>query len=713
MTRSARGALLAAAVAVATILAALWFLRAEDARGAVDLVGAAGARPATASALEAAIDPRHEPAAPAAARVEATASDAAMPSATGPTLVLARVTAAETGLPIAHVFVTAWRENGTVLATPQEIETDESGLAEIEVEPRVPLVVSAQGDGRNTANANVSIPPLEPGERREVALAVLTREDLVVHGVVLRRDTREPIANVSVESVPTKRRGTSLRATTGNDGRFQIAVRSFATASLRYEHAEFGTALSPARAGHEDASRALEILLEPCASIRVTVIAVDGSDTTNWAAVATTPPWSIEQPNGSWVSRPIEVQWLGFVQGGAAVVAHLPAHAPLDIELRSGSRPVWHAREPIVLVPGEVREIACRTGEASIFGIVREADGSPAAGVEMRVGASTADSVSYVGANSRAGTALTTTDANGAYRFEGLEPGAWRVGPAPAKREDVDPRRDPAPVAQQVVLEPGGAGVRHDVTLVRGLVVAGSVVSADGKPAAGARVSATNNQGFTYAEAFADEGGSFTVGPLCAGTWRVHAIANGASPSEPIEVAAGAEDVVLRLSGEARFAVRVRDEAGNPLVAAMVSMGASNGQGLYTSMPTDAAGLADFGNLVADTYKIAVTTDDGRYAAQRDVLLAEGSSVEVPIVAAPGGRARLRFDGPGETALAIVIADRMLVRVFLLTRGAAVNIAGPLGEVEVQLQIGEKRHDRKVVLAREAGPEIVFDGGWK
>lgn len=716
MKTSTRGAWIAAACALLVVASAIWFVRADAAHEVAgpDALAPREVRGDDVAALVESARTGDASAPDAGPRTRAAGvATSAAPSA-GPALLLARVTGIETGEPIAHVYVTAWRENGTILATPQEIETDESGLAELEVEHSVPLVVSAQGDGRNTSNARLDIAPLAPGERREVALSVLTREDLVVHGVVMRRDTREPIADVTVDTQPVRRSGPGPRAITANDGTFRIAVRSFATWSLRYEHAEYGTALSPARPGHEDASRRIEILLDPCATIRALVRAADGSDTTDWSAVASASPWSIEQPNGSWVAGPGEVRWTANVASdGIALVTRLPARAPIDLEIRRGSRAVWNSREPIVLAPGEVREIECRAGAAAIHGYVREIDGTPAPNVEMRVAPALAGSAAYVETRLRAGTALATTDAEGAYRFEGLEPGAWSVGPAPAQAGERDPLRDPAPIAQRVVLEAGGAGVRHDVVLVRGLVVAGRVEHADGRAARDAVVLASNDDDASTLDARCDADGAFVIGPLVRGPWKVHAYANGSSPSRPVVVQAGAEDVVLRLRAESRLAVVVRDEAGEPVGDAFVGIVPSGGLGEALMQQSDADGRAEFAGLQPDAYGIAASTHDGRYAAQPDVVLVQGVAREVALVLRPGGRASVRFDGPGNAAV-VVVSDRgALVRTLSIVRGATADFVGPVGEVDVQLHVGGKTYARRVALAREPGVAIVFDGAWR
>ncbi|MCY2960082.1 MAG: carboxypeptidase-like regulatory domain-containing protein [Planctomycetota bacterium] len=703
-------------VVLVLIALAAW-LAFERGPGAVALVPTPAPTSAQ-TALEGELAPAGSPVALpidlAPVRIEAaTAADAAA-AVPGPTRILARVTAIETGEPLEHVFVTAWRDGGTILATPQEIETDEEGLAEIEVEPGVPLIVSAQGDGRNTATANVPIPALTPGERRSVALSILTREDLVVCGVVLRRDTREPIAGVGVEAVAMFRGGPAPRANTANDGTFRIAVRSFATASLRYKHPEFGTALSPARAGHEGPASALEILLEPSASIRALVDAAGGADTRGWTAVASTPPWTIEQPSGSWVSGPNEVSWIATVDGGGVVVLpRLPAHAPLGLTLRRGSTEVWHAREPIVLAPGEARSIEINMGGGGIHGVVREADGSPAAGVRLRAVAAPANG-SGEPADFENGTAITAhSEPDGAYRFDGLEPGGWLVGPALLPSGQEDPRRDPAPTAVRVEFEHPDVDVRHDIVLVRGVAIAGRVVHADGRAGKGAWVAADARETWSVRGVWADADGSFVIGPLRKGPWAVRAIAAGGLASEPAVVDAGREDLVLTLVEQATLCVEVQDESGLPIADAPVTLVHADGRGDARTIPTDASGIATFLDMDPVAYHLAASTDDGRFGAGRDLVPAGSGVTRVVLVARPGGRARLRFDGPGDSGVALVVDRGLLVQTGSLVRGKVFEITGPLGDVELQVHVGGKRYDKRVALGREPGADIVFDGGWR
>lgn len=632
----------------------------------------------------------------------------------GPTLVIARVTSVETGEPVAHVYVTAWRDAGTVLATPQEIETDESGTVEIEVEPDVELIISAQGDGRLTGTANLPISALSVGETREVALAVRTQEDLVLHGVVLRRDTREPIAGVQVSGEPRRRNGPAPSTSTANDGAFRLAVRSYATISVRYEHADYGTAVTLIAGLGDSSTAALEVLLEPCAAVRAHVVAADGADTSEWSAVATTTRAALAQPSHSWMDGSEVARWFaGVGSNGIALLDRLPAHAPLALEIRRGSRTVWQSSGDLVLEPGEVREVHVRVGGSAIVGVVREQSGEPASGVEIRAGPAGDRAHEFVAAPDSARRATVTTDSSGAYRLEGLGPGAWMVGPAPIPSDESDPRRDPAPISERVVLESADADAQHDITLERGAVIAGRVEHSDGSAAHGARVQALFGTNAGIAGAFANPDGTFVIGPLSAGAWDLFAIGFDSANSPVVRAETGSEGVKLVLRVPSTFSVRVVDESGAPVPFATVSVIAADGKGDVISSPTDARGFVELRTLATGVYNVAAVTPDGRFAAERDVALTAGGSVARELVPVPAGRARLRFEGPTDTAFVAVLERGLVLQVSVVTRGAWLEIAGPIGAVNIRIQYGDKSDTKSVSLARGSGPELVFDGNWR
>ncbi len=699
---------------VALVVVAIWFSSAEP--GAPDIGpeftnAPHSVRPFDLDAVERAPLPTEVAPSMRAEAQTATADTSARP---GPTLVIARVTSVETGEPVAHIYVTAWRDAGTVLATPQEIETDESGTAEIEVEHSVDLIISAQGDGRRTDTANLPIAALSRSERREVALAVRTQEDLVLHGVVLRRDTREAIAGVLVTGEPVHRNGLTPSTTTANDGAFQLAVRSFATLSVRYEHPEYGTAVTLLAGLGGVATAPLEMLLEPCAAVRAHIVAADGADTSEWSAVATTTRASLAQPSNYWMDGTEVARWFAGVESnGIALLERLPAHAPLALEIRRGSRTVWQSSGDLVLAPGEVREMQIRVGKSAIVGVVREQDGSPAAAVEIRAGPAGDKDAQFVSWPDSSARSTATSSADGSYRIEGLAPGAWLVGPAPLLRTDGDPRRDPTPMAERVVLESADVDAHHDITVLRGLMIAGRVLRADGSAASGARILAayTRSSGDAAARSWVD--GTFLLGPLAPGAWNLYALEGSGAPSPAVGVEAGSEGVTLIIGAQAQFSVHVMDESGAPVRLATVAVIAANGKGELLSSPTDVRGLVDLRSLAIGVYNVSAATTDGRFAAERDVVLAAGGNVTVELVVVAAGRARLRYEGPAETAFVLVHDRGLVVQTSVVARGASLDIYGPVGTVEVQLHSGGKSHTKSVSLARGSGPELVFDGNWR
>ncbi len=715
MKRAQQRALAATSIVlVALVILAVWFLRAEPAVPEVESTFANAPHSVRPADLEIGGRATRPTEAASSTRAEVQAAPADPSARNGPALVIARVTAIETGEPVAHVFVTAWRDAGTVLATPQEIETDESGTAEIEVEPDVGLIVSAQGDGRRTGTANLPIAALSRGERREVALAVCTQEDLVLHGVVLRRDTREPIAGVLVTGAPRRRNGLAPETKTANDGAFQLALRSFATISVRYEHPDYGTAVTLI-AGLSDASTtAIEILLEPCAAVRAQIVSADGADTSEWIAVASTARTSIAQPSSAWAQDALVASWFaGVGSNGIALLERLPAHAPLALEIRRGSRTVWQSSSDVVLEPGEVREMQIRVGASAIVGVVREQSGEPASGVEIRAGPARDRAREFVMAPDRTLRASATTDSVGSYRLEGLAMGAWLVGPAPVPYRESDPRRDPTPIAERVVLDSADVDAQHDITLERGEVIAGRVERSDGSAANGARVQALFGPSAGSVDTFTNADGTFVIGPLSAGAWDLFAIATDGANSPAQRVESGSEGVKLVIGVPSTFSVRIVGEGGAPIPLATVSVVAADGKGDLISSPTDTRGFCELRTLASGVYNVSAVTPDGRFAAERDVVLAAGGSVAIELVAVIAGRARLRFDGPTDTALVLVFDSGLVVQTSVVTRGASLDIYGPVGTVEVHLHYGDKSDIKSVALARGSVPALVFDGNWR
>ncbi len=626
-----------------------------------------------------------------------------------PTLLLVRVTAVETDDPVEHIRINAWGEKTLLVLGSQALETDEEGFVEMEVEPGFALIVIAQGDGRTTGNAQVHIEALKPGESRSIALAIVTRPDLVLHGIVLQRDTREAISGVVVEPESLLPSGPIRGAVTGNDGRFQLALRSFAIAALRYEHPEFATALSPARAGHDRLETPLEILLDRAASIRVLVATKRGESTSAWTLTATAQAADLVQPGDG---RDIGVAPLEWFARADTRLERLPPKVRLYVEIRDGARVAWRAAEPIVLSPGEERLLEGDVGFGSLSGFVREADDEPARNVEIAIVPAALEGNRRI-LGSPPLDVMTTSLDDGSYRFDEIPLGSWFVFPAGETGFSPHGRRTLVPLAERFEIRHDGDRVVHDIVLVRGLSIVGRVVDATGNGVVRAAVHGRHESILGNVEVLTAPDGSFELHPLSPGTWMLGAAAGGAFPVETVPVAAGAHDVVLTLDGGLRLIVEVHDELDAPVRDAIVNVHAADGSGSSYGYTTDASGTVIHTNFIPAAVHVAVTTPDGRFASMRDLVVVPGRETRLRLRVEHGGRARLRFDGPGASAHVLVHDRQLVVYMGTIASGREIDITGPIGEVEVQLTVKGKLQERTIALEREPRTTVVFDGSWK
>jgi protocatechuate 3,4-dioxygenase beta subunit len=158
--------------------------------------------------------------------------------------------------------------------------------------------------------------------------------------------------------------------------------------------------------------------------------------------------------------------------------------------------------------------------------------------------------------------AVVRADSAGAFRLEGLAPGAW------ALRVSADGHH-PAVLARVAVPHPGPLAV--ELEILGG--IAGRVLRPDGRPAAGAEVrAASRNHG---ASVVSDVKGRFTLG-VPAGRYAVLAALSGAAAAapSPVDVAAGAvtPGLELALGTAAEVEGAVVDAAGAPRPGAAVEL---------------------------------------------------------------------------------------------------------------------------------------------
>ncbi|MBL8862202.1 MAG: carboxypeptidase regulatory-like domain-containing protein [Planctomycetes bacterium] len=637
-------------------------------------------------------------AAPASAEVVAARPVAA-------TLVV-RVTALETGAPLGRVPVRAQLRTSSEASarwpggsSPWSGLTDEDGRVELSVPQGAELEAVVESDRRRRGGARASVPALATGERREVGLEIATAEDLVAHGVVLRSDTREPIAGVLVAAVPSVALDEGPSTQSANDGSFRLPLRSYATQGLSYSHPQHGSASSGV-GDARDGSAPLVVLLDAGASLQLAVTDLAGRPTDWWTAVAVTlaPPGSSRGAGGAPASCTITA--------GCAVLRGLVAGEPLLLEVRRGEQVAWRARSPLVLAPGEQRTLAIRIGGAALAGRVTHADGRAAAHAVLG-----ARPVVHEPLELPAPDVLAQCDAAGAYRFEGLEPGPWLVGVTErTSRLGVGRQR----LGNLLQLEPVEllAGANElDLVLVE-RAISGRVVDAAGLVVPNATVHGRSATHDAQASTAAGADGAFELRTPLAGDWILEARVHPAGGSAPITARSGAAGLVLAIEPCAALTVEALDERGAPVSGVRVSLLGDAGVGPALAWSPSETPAASLDCLRAGRFHVLAEAG-GLYGLQRDVRIEPGRAQRLEVVLRPAGRARIRFEGPGDAAEVELLDAGVAVRRALVLRGLPLELTGPAGAVELRLYAAGTEEAWRGALRADGSTELVFDGTWR
>jgi len=702
---------LALIVLIVVLGLALWLWRGS-APTAVPL-----AAPPTQAAKARPLDSAQAENAPDSSRTEVATPVAS----TKPTLLVVICRAKETGAPLAEQDVHLYSEiksgpipNGTGShgTLGEMLATGADGRVEYEVPAATALHLSSN-PRKFGANAHGSreIEALAVGEQREVVIEIPTQDDARFCGRVISRETKQPIAAAEVHGGPRE-------LETDSDGRFDLPYASWSMVQISVLALGYAECEISAQKGHEMPEKALVLELDRSCTLIGRL--KDGSGG-KYVLQAMTEGYRLHEQDPGGMSG------MGFDTGdrtwradfdatGRAEIPGLPPNAPLRVSLLDGRKPLLELPERVTIRPGATREVELRPSNlCKLTGVVRDDKGAPVADLTLWLLRSERGVRLYVNSyegDERVGTAKT--DAEGRFAIEKVSAGTWRLSPeAKFRSHEADVDADAiAPVAMLLEIPAGETEHQVEFLVHRGLTIMGKVLDPDGNPATQTNVSASAAPIWVGADGRKD--GSFVLGPLAPGSYRLQASANFSpcAPSEYQSIDAGARDVVLQLRRGGKLAGRVVDaKSGEGVVA-----------GIYVSIPGDPTssiqhpsskpeGSFELQGLLPGAYALCASSTDGRVGSLRGVeLVAGGDLHDLVIQLQPGARVRVRYAGEKGVASVRVVQDGVVFGTDGVEKGTTKSLSAPAGSVKVVCRLG--RNGKEVVreLTLKAGEvqEVVI-----
>lgn len=553
---------------------------------------------------------------------------------------------------------------------------------------------------------------LEPGEERRLDLRVPTRADLDVAIDVVADETGAPLAgaDVAVLGLPPHARDAVVSARTDAAGRARLRVPSWAptaaaiTASGR---GELRLALPPEL--HGDRARPggggapLPARLARVAELRGRLIDPAGAPVAGVAVVASVAAADLFPAGGGDGARaragahggePEVVQRATSAADGTFALA-LPPNAGVLIEAEADEAAGRPARtlEVVRLGAGEAveRELVLRTG-TRIEGQLLGPEDVPVAGAPIWL---------VQGGGRRVFTRFedvfdrTSSDAEGRFAFLGVEPGSWRVGPAPRRASDAAGLTIAA-VPALVDVVPGLQRAEVVLRPPASIFLTGRTVDVDGRPIGGVGLFA--NSDTQAASGTSEPDGTFRLGPFVAGELRLRTAAGpgiAAGDGRVVQAGDGGLELVVLRTGALRGEVR-RGDGSVPSSAEVTLARHEHGRSVGARR---LRANVDGEFLVPDadpgSYVVVARAEPGLVAAGAVDVPSEGTA-RLQLDLAAGARARCRLEERHAGLVYLVLADGLQIeRGRVDGRLELTTLEVPAGEVAVELYDASGMVDRR------------------
>lgn len=598
------------------------------------------------------------------------------------------------------------------------LRSDSQGRAEVEVPSQTELEFQAYGDRTKAGSARTTVAPMTAGASTDIVLELPTGDDLQLWLKVVEEATDAPMSGVkvSIENFSSADKS----AKTDAQGLVSFATSSWLNSSVHVTPADRCEMVLAAQAGHERVADAFVVRVPLAAKLRVHVVDGRGANVTGARVMLTMPGYNLAYPREDVSFSLISLadpHWEGLTdEAGLTTIAALPPRVPIQAGI--GAPKKWTSPENITLDPGTTRDVEWKlTDGCDLHGIVLDQDKRPVVAREIWLRKAQRKQPMYFNSYDKGETRSATTDSNGRFRFAGVSPGAWWVGPSQPQYGEKIADDDVAALAQVVEIADGQTDVDVTLQVDRGLWIRGRVLDSKGEPAKMQSVSGydTVSKLGAYNPRSTPAGG-FALGPLMRGRYRL--VASGMqddADSEPADVDAGTQDVVLRLRPGAVVAGIVLDETGHGRDATlMVSQPGSKTFGTHSMTPLR-EGKFHFGGLLPGTYEMAARTSDGMVGVLPHVEVSLGGAGEHLVIHLhAAGRVRVRHEGPEKHANISVLSNGVPVGSDGVERGAAKEFAAPFGAVVVRAQYYEddpRVAERSVDVKPGETVDVVFESG--
>lgn len=305
----------------------------------------------------------------------------------------------------------------------------------------------------------------------------------------------------------------------------------------------------------------------------------------------------------------------------------LPAGVELVGRVLRSRNVVHSASLGPVLAPGEVRRTTWHSELAALHVDARESNGAPVADLEVwLVRGAGAPGLDFFGRLERP-IHVGRTDTRGRCTLGDLEPGSWRVGPAPWPADAARvPDDSPCALAQRVDVR-GGSETTVELLVRRGRFIRGRVLGPGGEPhPTGIVLAYAEDRSLATADVGTD--GRFQLGPLPPGSYKLSVIqtSDRELTSPVVEARAGDDAVALQLATGASIRGRVNgiEPGGADLPWLQL-----RGDGLLVgySVRCSEDGSFRFDELTDAVYTLTATQNGGWIAARSGITVRGGQSL--------------------------------------------------------------------------------------